>query len=113
MHVYREITMLFFYCIPSFAGLTCQRPGLILRSNQFMASLAGLFFSLVSIFGIVRCRAKDALKRIVLISFSVFLLLMQLLFISGAIHLAVDEFVGISLLVSGIILILALQKNEY
>jgi hypothetical protein len=48
----------------------------------------------------------------VLVAFSVSLILVQVLFINSILLVGGDEFVALSGLVSGIILILALQKNE-
>lgn len=75
-----------------------------------MAILAGIFFSLISVFGLFRCQSKTPLKRILLLAFSVVLILGQILFIYSSLRLAGDEFLAFSALVSGIILILSFQK---
>jgi hypothetical protein len=77
-----------------------------------MATLTGIFFSLISIFGIVRCQTKTTIKRVVLVAFSIFLILGQILFINSVVQVGGDEFLAFSALMSGIILILALQKPQ-
>ena len=76
-----------------------------------MATLAGIFFSFISIFGLVKCKAKNSIKKIVLVAFSVFLILGQVLFIYSILQVGGDQFLAFSGLVSGIILILAFQKR--
>ena len=44
-----------------------------------MATLVGLFFSSISIFGLFKCKTKTALRKMVLLAFSIFLILTQLL----------------------------------
>jgi hypothetical protein len=75
-----------------------------------MTTLIGIFFSLVSIFGFVKCQSKTTLKKIVLVAFCIVLVLGQLLFINSILRMAGDEFLAFSGLLSGIILILAFQK---
>jgi hypothetical protein len=77
-----------------------------------MVTFAGVFFSLISIFGLVRCQSKSSLRKIVLVAFSVFLIGVQLLFINSVLEVGGDLFIALSGLMSGIILILSFQKNE-
>ena len=77
-----------------------------------MVTLAGVFFSLISIFGLVRCQSKSSLRKIVLVAFSVFLIGVQFLFINSVLEVGGDLFIALSGLMSGIILILSFQKNE-
>ena len=77
-----------------------------------MATLAGIFFSIISIFGLIRCKEKKYIKKMVLVAFSLLLILVQLLFINSILLVGGDEFVALSGLVSGIILILATQRTE-
>lgn len=77
-----------------------------------MAILVGLFFSAISIFGLFKCRAKQALQKIVLLAFSIFLILTQLLFMNSVVEIGGQEFIFISGIVSGIILILSFRRNE-
>ena len=78
-----------------------------------MAILVGLFFSAISIFGLVKCRSKQALQKIVLLAFSIFLILTQLLFMNSVVEIPGQEFIFISGVLSGIILILSFQRNEH
>lgn len=77
-----------------------------------MTTLVGLFFSLISIFGFMKGSSKRAARRIALISVSLLLILGQVLFMKNALHLESQQFVGFSGLLSGVILILAFQKDE-
>ena len=77
-----------------------------------MVISAGIFFSLISILGLVRCQAKSSIRKIVLVAFSVFLIGMQVLFINSVIEVGGDLFIALSGLMSGIILILSFQKND-
>lgn len=77
-----------------------------------MTTLVGLFFSFISIFGLFKGSSKRHLRRVVIISISLFLILGQILFMNSALHIESQEFVGFSGLLSGIILILAFQKDE-
>ncbi|HEY4208557.1 MAG TPA: hypothetical protein VGM31_17145 [Puia sp.] len=77
-----------------------------------MATIVGLFFSAISIIGLFKCRGKQALQRIVLLAFSIFLILTQLLFINSVVEIGGQEFIFISGILSGIILILSFQRNE-
>lgn len=76
-----------------------------------MATLAGIFFSLISIFGFVKCKSKTALKKIVLVALCIVLILGQILFMNSVLQMGGDEFIAFSGLLSGIILILAFQKT--
>lgn len=62
--------------------------------------------------GLVKGKSKRAYRRIVIIAFSMFLILVQILFMNDALDLESQEFIAVSGLLSGIILILAFQKNE-
>jgi hypothetical protein len=77
-----------------------------------MTTLVGLFFSLISIFGFFKGSSKRAFRRVVIISFSLFLILGQVLFIYRHIPIESQQFIGFSGLISGIILILAFQKGD-
>jgi hypothetical protein len=77
-----------------------------------MATLAGIFFSLISIFGFVKCQSKTALKKIVLVAFCIVLILGQILFMDSILQMGGDVFIAFSGLISGIILILAFQKHS-
>lgn len=77
-----------------------------------MTTLVGIFFSLISILGLFKGSSKGTLRRIVITAFCIFLILGQVLFLYSRLHIGSDEFVGFSGLLSGIILILAFQKEE-
>ena len=77
-----------------------------------MTTLVGLFFSLISILGLFKGSSKSHLRRVVIISISLFLILGQILFMYSVLHIESQEFIGFSGLLSGIILILAFQKDE-
>jgi hypothetical protein len=77
-----------------------------------MTTFAGIFFSLISLFGLVKGKSKKSLRKIVLVAFSIFLILAQILYINNILQLEGQEFIAISGLLSGIILILAFQKND-
>jgi hypothetical protein len=77
-----------------------------------MTMLVGIFFSFISILGLVKGKSKKSIRKIVLVTFSLFLIIAQLLFMNRTLGLSGQEFVGLSGLFGGIILILAFQKNE-
>jgi hypothetical protein len=77
-----------------------------------MTTLVGIFFSLISVFGLFKGKSKKSIRRIVLIAFSLFLILAQVLFMNSKLEVSGQEFIGLSGLFSGIILILAFQKDE-
>jgi hypothetical protein len=77
-----------------------------------MTTLVGIFFSLISLFGLFKGKSKGVTRRIVIIAFSVFLILGQILFMYSKLKVESQQFVGFSILISGIILILAFQKDE-
>jgi hypothetical protein len=77
-----------------------------------MTTLVGLFFSFISILGLFKGSSKRTIRRFVIICTSLFLILGQILFMNSALHVESQEFIGFSGLLSGIILILAFQKNE-
>ena len=77
-----------------------------------MTTLVGLFFSFISVLGLLKVRSKRATRRIVIIAFSLFLILVQILFMNNVLKLESGEFITVSGALSGIILILAFQKNE-
>jgi hypothetical protein len=64
-----------------------------------MTTLVGIFFSFISILGLLKGQSKK-------------LILAQILFMDSKLAIESQEFIGVSGLVSGIILILAFQKNE-
>jgi hypothetical protein len=79
-----------------------------------MTTLVGLFFSIISIFGLVKCQAKrSSLRKIVLVAFCAFLILAQVLFMSEVLEVGGQEFIGASGVLGGIILILSFQKGEH
>jgi hypothetical protein len=80
--------------------------------NPTMTTLVGIFFSLISILGLFKGKSKRTTRKIVLITFSLFLVLGQVLFLSSMLKVESQEFVGFSILISGVILILAFQKDE-
>jgi hypothetical protein len=77
-----------------------------------MTTLVGLFFSLISILGFFKGSSKSTVRRYVILGISLLLILGQILFMNSALHIESQEFIGFSGLLSGIILILAFQKNE-
>jgi hypothetical protein len=77
-----------------------------------MTTLVGLFFSFISVLGLLKGKSKPTIRRIVIIAFSLFLILVQVLFMNDVLKLESQEIIGLSGLLSGIILILAFQKNE-
>lgn len=77
-----------------------------------MTTLVGIFFSIISVFGLLKGKSKKAIRKLVLIAFSFFLIVAQILYMTGALDVTGQEFVGISAILGGIILILAFQKNE-
>ena len=77
-----------------------------------MTTLVGIFFSFISVLGFLKGRSKRAIRKAVLISFSLFLVLGQILFMNSILAMESQEFIFVSGLLSGIILILAFQKNE-
>jgi hypothetical protein len=77
-----------------------------------MTTLVGIFFSMISIFGIFKGKSKKSIRKIVLIAFSLCLILAQVLFMYSVLEVGGQEFIGLSGIFGGIILILAFQKNE-
>ncbi|HEY4064879.1 MAG TPA: hypothetical protein VGM30_23410 [Puia sp.] len=77
-----------------------------------MTTLVGLFFSLISILGLFKGKSKSAIRKIVIVTFSFFLILAQILYMTGALDIGGQEFIFLSGILGGIILILAFQKNE-
>ena len=77
-----------------------------------MATLVGLFFSSISVFGLFKCKTKSALRKLVLLAFSIFLIITQLLFINSVVEMGGPEFIFLSGILAGIILILAFQRNN-
>jgi len=77
-----------------------------------MTTLVGIFFSLISVLGFFKGKSKSSLRKLVLIGFSLFLIVGQILFMYSYLHIESQQFIGFSGLISGIILILAYQKNE-
>lgn len=76
-----------------------------------MVTLVGIFFSLISLLGMVKGMKKSSLRKLVLLGFSVFLIIGQILFMYSYLPVESQQFIGFSGLLSGIILILAYQKN--
>jgi hypothetical protein len=77
-----------------------------------MTTLAGIFFSFISIFGMLKGISKKSIKKILLIAFSLFLILVQVLFLNRIVEVGGQGFIAVSGILTGIILILAFQKNE-
>lgn len=77
-----------------------------------MTTFVGLFFSFISILGLFKCKTKAALHKIVLLAFSIFLILTQLLFMNSVLEIGGQEFIFLSGILSGIILILAFRRTE-
>ena len=77
-----------------------------------MTTIVSIFFSIVSIFGFLKGRTKNAPRKLVLIGCSLFLIIGQILFLYSYLNMESQQFVGFSILISGIIFILAFQKNE-
>ena len=77
-----------------------------------MTTLVGIFFSLISLLGLFKGSSKRTLRRIVITAFSIFLILVQVLFLYRYLTIESQEFVGFSGLLSGIILILSFQREE-
>ncbi|HLZ87057.1 MAG TPA: hypothetical protein VKQ52_07455 [Puia sp.] len=77
-----------------------------------MTTLVGIFFSLISLFGLFKGKSKRNSRKLVLLGFSIFLIIGQILYMYSYLHIESQEFIGFSGLISGIILILSFQKNE-
>lgn len=77
-----------------------------------MTTLVGIFFSLVSLFGFFKGQSKSSIRKLVLLGFSFFLITGQILFMYSYLNIDSQQFIGLSGLISGIILILSFQKNE-
>jgi hypothetical protein len=77
-----------------------------------MTTLVGIFFSLISILGLFKGQSKSSIRKIVIIAFSLFLILAQILFMASTLDIGGQEFIFLSGILGGIILILAFQKNE-
>jgi hypothetical protein len=77
-----------------------------------MTTLVGIFFSFISVLGLMKGKSKKFIRRIVLIVFSLFLIVGQVLFMNSVLTIESQEFIAFSGLLSGVILILAFQKNE-
>jgi len=76
-----------------------------------MVTLVGIFFSLISLLGMVKGMKKSSLRKLVLLGFSFFLIVGQILFMYSYLNVESQQFIAFSGLISGIILILAYQKN--
>ena len=77
-----------------------------------MTTLVGIFFSFISILGLLKGKSKKFIRKIVIIIFSLLLIVGQILFMESKLVIESQEFIGVSGLLSGIIQILAFQKNE-
>jgi len=77
-----------------------------------MTTLVGLFFSFISILGLFKCKSKGSIRRIVLLAFCIFLIFTQVLFMNSILEVGGPEFVALSGILGGVILILSYQKNE-
>jgi hypothetical protein len=77
-----------------------------------MTTLVGIFFSFISVLGLLKGKSKKFVRKTVIIVFSFVLIIGQLMFMYSKLAIESQEFIAISGLVSGVILILAFQKNE-
>jgi hypothetical protein len=77
-----------------------------------MTTLVGLFFSIISVLGLVKGPSKKLLRRVVLFVFSMFLIVAQVLYMGSQLSIGSQDFIAISGLAGGIILILSFQRNE-
>ena len=77
-----------------------------------MTTLVGIFFSFISILGLLKGKSKKFIRKVVIIVFSLFLIAGQILFMKNMLLIEGEVFIAVSGLLSGIILILAFQKNE-
>jgi hypothetical protein len=77
-----------------------------------MTTLVGLFFSLISVLGLLKGPSKKVIRKIVLILFSLLLILAQVLFMNSKLTIDSQDFIAISGVIGGIILILSFQKGE-
>ncbi|HVS95151.1 MAG TPA: hypothetical protein VHE54_01660 [Puia sp.] len=77
-----------------------------------MTTLVGIFFSLISLLGLFKGSSKRMLRRIVITAFCIFLVLGQVLFLYSMLPMESQQFIGLSGLLSGIILILSFQKEQ-
>jgi len=76
-----------------------------------MTTLVGLFFSFISVLGLLMGQSKKFIRKIVLIVFSLGLVLAQVLFIYDKIAMESQDFIAISGIVGAIILILSFQRD--
>jgi len=83
-----------------------------MKNRYTMTTLVGIFFSLISLLGLFKGSSKRTLRRIVITAFSIFLIFVQVLFLYSMIPIESQQFIGLSGLLSGIILILSYQKEE-
>jgi hypothetical protein len=84
----------------------------IYENYYTMTTLVGIFFTFISVLGLLKGKSKRFIRKVVLIVFSLFLIVGQILFMNSILTIESQEFIAISGLLSGIILILAFQKNE-
>lgn len=77
-----------------------------------MTTLVGIFFSFISILGLLKGQSKKAVRKFVLILFSLYLIMAQLLFMNSRLTMDSHDFVIMSGVVGAIILILAFQRDE-
>lgn len=77
-----------------------------------MTTLVGVFFSLISVFGILLAQTKKAVRKFVLLLFSFCLIMAQLLYMYSRLSVNSQDFIAVSALVGAVILILSLQRNE-
>lgn len=77
-----------------------------------MTTLVGIFFTLISALGFFKGQSKKAIRKFVLIVFSFCLIMAQLLFMYNRLSMDSQDFIAISGVIGGIILILAFQRNE-
>jgi membrane protein CcdC involved in cytochrome C biogenesis len=87
-------------------------PILVYENYYTMTTLVGIFFSFISVLGLLKGKSKKFIRKTVIIVFSFFLVVGQLMFMYNKLAIESQEFIAISGLVSGVILILAFQKNE-
>ena len=76
-----------------------------------MTTLVGLFFTFISVLGLLMVKSKKFVRKIVLVVFSLGLVLAQALFIYDKITIESQDFIAISGIVGAIILILSFQRD--
>ena len=78
-------------------------PILSYENSNHMTTLVGLFFSFISLLGLLKGKSKKFVRKMVIIVFSFSLIVAQLLFMSSKLPIESQEFIAICGLLSGII----------